>query len=125
MSAVARVIVVTVCLREGGTVTLPVERGGRARRLDARAILAALRALVARRRLDAHVSVREGCAGGCSGDGPNVDVRVYAAPRPGERPDHVALAWKTYVYTLGMLPSLADVIDEQLPSDRRAMPPAR
>ena len=125
MSAAARVIVVTVCLRERGTVTLPVERGARARRLDAPAILAALRALVARRRLGAHVSVREGCAGGCSGRGPNVDVRVYATPQPGERPDHVALAWKTYVYTLGTLPSLADVIDEQLPSDRRATPRAR
>jgi hypothetical protein len=125
MSA-ARLLVVTVCPRERGRVMLPVERQARARRLDATAILDALRALVARRQLAACVSLREGCAGGCSGPGPNVDVRVYAAPRPGEHPDHVALAWKTYVYSLGALPSLADVIDEHLPGRaRRATPAAR
>jgi hypothetical protein len=66
--------------------------------------------------------VREGCAGGCGQDGPNVDVRIYSAPRAGERTDEVAVGWKTYVYSLAMLRSLADVIDENLtaPGPRRA-----
>jgi hypothetical protein len=113
----ARRLVVTVCPRERGVVVLPLERGRRATRLDAGAVLAALRALVARRRLESRVEVRDGCAGGCFGAGPNVDVRVYAAA-PGERPDHVALTWKTYVYSLPALASLADVIDENLPGAR-------
>jgi hypothetical protein len=116
----ARRLVVTVCPRERGVVVLPVERGGRAARLDATAVLAALRALVAGRGLDGRVAVRDGCAGGCFAAGPNVDVRIYAASRPGERPDHVAVGSKTYVYSLGALPSLADVIDEHLPARRRA-----
>ena len=115
---VERRLVVTVCPRERGAVVLPVERGGRAARLDAAGVLTALRALVARRRLDDRVQVRDGCAGGCWGAGPNVDVRVYAATNPGERPDHVALGWKTYVYSLPTLASLADVIDENLPRAR-------
>ena len=111
-------LVVTVCPRERGAVVLPVERGGRAARLDAVGVLAALRALVTRRGLDDRVDVRDGCAGGCWGAGPNVDVRVYASTNPGERPDHVALGWKTYVYSLPTLASLADVIDENLPRAR-------
>ncbi len=114
----ARRLIVTVCPRERGVVTLPIERGGRATRLDASGVLGALRALVARRGLDDRVRVRDGCAGGCWSAGPNVDVRVYAAPAPGERPDHVALAWKTYVYSLPALASLADVIDQNLPRAR-------
>ena len=121
----ARRLVVTVCQGERGVVVLPVERGGRAARLDAAAVLAALRALVSRRGLDDRVTIRDGCAGGCHGSGPNVDVRVYAAPRPGERPDHVAVGWKSYVYSLPTLPSLADVIDEHLPGRRRATRGAR
>src|SRR5439155_22633760 len=117
MSA-ARRLVVTVCPRERGVVVLPVERGGRAARLDATGVLGALRALVARRGLDDRVHVRDGCAGGCWGAGPNVDVRIYAATNPGERPDHVAMGWKTYVYSLPTLASLADVIDENLPRAR-------
>ena len=113
-----RRLVVTVCPRERGAVVLPLERGGRAARLDAAGVLAALRALVARRGLDDRVHVRDGCAGGCWGAGPNVDVRVYAVATPGERADHVALAWKTYVYSLPTLASLADVIDENLPRAR-------
>jgi hypothetical protein len=111
-------LVVTVCPRERGAVVLPLERGGRAARLDAPGVLAALRALVARRGLDDRVHVRDGCAGGCWAAGPNVDVRVYATTNPGERPDHVALGWKTYVYSLPTLASLADVIDENLPRVR-------
>jgi hypothetical protein len=107
-----------VCPRERGVVVLPLERGGRARRLDAAGVLAALRGLVRARGLEDRVSVRDACAGGCGGAGPNVDVRVYAAAAPGERPDHVALAGKTYVYSLPALASLADVIDENLPAAR-------
>jgi hypothetical protein len=58
--------------------------------------------------------VREGCAGGCGAAGPNVDVRIYAAPRPGDPADAVAVGWKTYVYSLATLPSLAAVVDESL-----------
>jgi len=109
-----RRLVVTVCPREPGVVVLPVERGGRARRLDAPGVLAALEGVVARRRLGARVELREGCAGGCGGDGPNVDVTIYPATPRGERPDHVAVGWKTYVYSLPTLDCLATVIDENL-----------
>ena len=97
---------------------LPLERGGHATRLDATGVLAALRALVARRGLGDQVQVRDGCAGGCWSTGPNVDVRVYAVVAPSERDDHVALGWKTYVYSLPTLASLADVIDDNLPRAR-------
>ena len=110
-----RRLVITVCPREHGAVRLPIERGGRAGRLDAAAVARALTALVRRRALGDCVDVREGCAGGCGGAGPNVDVRVYAAPRVGERANAVALAWKTYVHALATLPSLASVIDDNLP----------
>lgn len=123
MSA-ARRLVVTVCPRERGVVVLPLERGTRAMRLDAAGVVAALRALVAGRGLTERVDIREGCAGGCWGAGPNVDVRVYAAG-PGERVDHVALGWKTYVYSLPTLASLADVIDQNLPGARATRRGAR
>jgi hypothetical protein len=120
---VARRLVVTVCLRETGVVVLPVERGERARRLDARAIYAALHALVARADVGDRVLVREACAGGCGGPGPNVSVAIYPIPAPGERADHVAVAWKTYVYSLPTLACLAQVIEENL--DEPAAPPHR
>jgi hypothetical protein len=110
----ARRLVITVCPRERGVVILPLERGGRATRLDASGVLAALQDLVATRGLSERVQIRDGCAGGCWSAGPNVDVRIYAATAPGERADHVALGWKTYVYSLPTLASLADVIDENL-----------
>ena len=122
MSPPDRRLVVTVCPREPGVVRLPVERGARAVRLDAAAVARELAALVARRRLGARVRVREGCAGGCASAGPNVDVRVYAAAREGERPDDVAVGWKTYVYSLAALPSLAAVIDESLRAPRSRRP---
>jgi hypothetical protein len=109
-----RRLVITLCPRERGAVTLPVEPGTRAVRLDAAAVTRALTALIARRGLADCVRLREGCAGGCGGPGPNVDVRVYATPRSGERADEVAVGWKTYVYSLATLPSLASVIDENL-----------
>jgi len=121
----ARRLLVTVCTRERGVVVLPLERGGAATRLDAAAVRDALCALVARRGLVDVVDVREGCAGGCWGSGPNVDVRIYAAPAPAERADHVALGWKTYVYSLPTLASLADVIDENLPAARATRRAAR
>jgi len=112
-------LVITVCPRECGEVVLPVERRRRARRLDARAILTELAALVARRGLGERVELREACAGGCGGPGPNVDVTIHPATPPGQRPDHVAIGWKTYVYSLPALDCLATVIDENLDEPRR------
>ena len=114
-----RRLVVTVCPRERGVVVLPVTRGGRAHRLDAPMILTHLRELVAERGLAERVRFREGCAGGCSGAGPNVSVEMFPLTRPGEREDHVAVGWKTYVYSLGTLDCLAAVIDDNLGRSRR------
>jgi len=66
------------------------------------------------RRLEEYVSVCEGCAGGCARVGPNVGVTMYPVPRPGEKPDHVAIGWKTYVYSLASLDCLATILDENL-----------
>jgi hypothetical protein len=109
-----RRIVVTVCPKERGRVLLAAVRGGRRRRLDAAGVVESLRALVTRRRLEGLVAVREGCAGGCSRPGPNVGVTIHAVPPPGARPDHVAIGWKTYVYSLASLDSVAAIIDENL-----------
>jgi hypothetical protein len=111
---VTRRLLICVCLRETGTVLLPVERGGRARRLDAAAITRHLEALIARRGLTDLVRVSDACAGGCSLRGPNVTVTIYPAARAGERADHVAVGWKTYVASLGTLDCLARVIDDNL-----------
>src|SRR5262245_37036376 len=131
-----RRLVITVCPREPGVVVLPIERGGRARRLDAAAIVQDLHELIARRGLGAHVSLREGCAGGCYGNGPNVSVTIYPLTRAGERVDSIAVGWKTYVYSLGTFACLAQVIEENLDappasrdkprvrSTRRFCPPA-
>jgi hypothetical protein len=118
-------LVVTVCAREPGVVVLPVERGGPARRLDARAIIRRLQALVDARGLGDRVQVREACAGGCTGRGPNVGVTIYPAPAPGERADQVAIGWKTYVYSLATLDCLARVIEENLDAPRAAPPRPR
>ncbi len=88
-------------------------------RLNAEAILKSLRELVAERGLDERVRLREGCAGGCSGPGPNVSVEIFPLGRPGEREDHVAVDWKTYVYSLGTLDCLAAVIEGNLGRSRR------
>jgi hypothetical protein len=119
-SGLTRRIVITVCPRERGAVRLPVERGGTAERMDAERIVARLQALIERRRLGDLVSVREACAGGCAGPGPNVSVTVHARPRPGERADHVALGWRTYVESLAALPCLATVIEENLTGEAPA-----
>jgi hypothetical protein len=115
----ARRLVITVCPREPGVVTLPIARGGRAVRLSAAAILRHLRELVAERGLAERVRLREGCAGGCSGPGPNVSVEIFPLTRPGEREDHVAVDWKTYVYSLASLECLAAVVEENLGRSRR------
>lgn len=123
-----RRLVITVCPREPGVVVLPLERGHRARRLDAAAIAQELRELVVRRGLGEHVSVREGCAGGCYSSGPNVSVAIFPPARSGERADGIAVGWKTYVYSLGALSCLAQVIEESLDAPIRAptsRPPAR
>lgn len=109
-----RRLVITVCPRERGVVVLPITRGGRAVRLDAASILRHLSGLVAERGLGERVRLREGCAGGCSGSGPNVSVEIFPLAGPGEREDHVAVDWKTYVYSLGTLDCLAAVIDDNL-----------
>ena len=114
-----RRLVVTVCPREPGVVTLPIARGGRAVRLTAEAIRRHLLELVAERGLGERVRLREGCAGGCSGPGPNVSVEIFPLGRPGEREDHVAVDWKTYVYSLGTLDCLAAVIEDNLGRARR------
>jgi hypothetical protein len=111
----ARRLVITVCPRERGRVVLPAERGGRRRRLDAAAVVRALGEIAARRGLGDRVVVCEGCAGGCSRPGPNVDVAVHAVPRPGERADNVSLGRRSYVDSLTALECLAAVIDENLP----------
>jgi len=114
-----RRLVITVCPREPGVVVLPITRGGRAVRLDAEAIRRHLEELVAERGLGERVRLREGCAGGCSGPGPNVSVEIFPLTRPGERADHVAVDWKTYVYSLGSLDCLAAVIEDNLGRSKR------
>ena len=111
---IRRRLVITVCLRESGVVVLPLERGGRRRRLDAAAVVRSLRDLVAASGYDALVSVREGCAGGCARMGPNVDVRIFPIAPPGAKPDTVAIDWRTYVYSLASLDCLASVIEDNL-----------
>ena len=95
---------------------MPVERGGRPRRLNADAILRHLQTLVEDRGLGEQVRIRDACAGGCGQRGPNVTVTIYPSVQPGERPDHVAVAWKTYVASLKSLECLARVIDDNLQS---------
>ena len=116
----ARRLVITVCPREPGRVVLPVERGARAARLGAADVVRELTALAARRGLADRVRIREGCAGGCGGAGPNVDVTIHRVPPDGERADHVAIGWRSYVYSLAALDCLAAVIEENLPAAARS-----
>jgi len=99
-------------------VTLPVRRGERRRRLGARAVARHLAELAAERGLADAVEVRDGCAGGCWLKGPNVSVAIYPVTPPGERPDHVAISWKTYVATLDELDCLATILEENLTRGR-------
>ncbi|MBI3826517.1 MAG: hypothetical protein HY294_11020 [Candidatus Rokubacteria bacterium] len=116
----ARRLEISVCPRERGTVVLPVRRGGRAERLDARRVAAELGRLIAERHLEPVVRVREACAGGCSAAGPNVSVSILAPVVAGERPDSIAIGWKTYVYSLATLDCLAAVIEDNLAPPREA-----
>ena len=109
-----RRIVITVCPLEPGLVTLPLTRGGRRRRLGAHAIAEHLTALAAERGVSDFVRIRNGCAGGCWLKGPNVSVAIYPATTAGERPDHVAVAWKTYVASLAGLDALETILEENL-----------
>lgn len=109
-----RRLVVTVCPREAGVVTLPIERGGRPVRMDAGALIRHLATLVARRGLRDRIRIRHGCAGGCAAAGPNLDVAIHARAAPGEPGDHVSLGRRTYVYTLPTLDCLARVLDDNL-----------
>jgi hypothetical protein len=120
-----RRLVITVCPREPGVVVLPVEHGARAGRLDAPAIAQRLQALIAARDLGDRVRVREACAGGCTGPGPNVGVTIYPPPAPGAPADQVAIGWKTYVYSLSALDCLARVIDDNLDAPRPPRPKLR
>jgi len=103
---------------------LPLEPGGTRRRLDAGRVRRELEALVERRGLGDLVTVRDACAGGCFAAGPNVSVTIYPPPHPGQRPSHVALGWRTYVYSIHDLESLAAVIDDNL-IEPAAAPPKR
>jgi hypothetical protein len=109
-----RRLVITVCPREAGVVALPLTRGGRRRRLDAPAIARHLATLAAERGLSDVVQIREACAGGCGLPGPNVSVSLHPVTPPGERPDHVAIAWRTYVTSLDRLDALATILEENL-----------
>lgn len=111
---VPRRLVVTVCPRESGRVALAVDHGGSPEWLDARGIAGRLRELIAVRGLGEQVSIVESCAGGCGRPGPNVGVTFHALARPGERADHVALGWKTYVYSLAEVGCLAAIVDDNL-----------
>src|SRR5438093_8845150 len=117
-----RSLVITVCPNEPGVVVLPLERGGRARRLDARAVAHHLAARAAARGVGDRVTLRSACAGGCTSAGPNVGVTIYPEPRGGESSDHVAIGWKTYVYSLPELDCLARIIDENLKTKARREP---
>ncbi len=110
----SRRLVINVCPLEAGLVSLPLRPGRRAVPMNARAIRQRLDEMVQARRLSDRVRVREACAGGCSGSGPNVSVTIYPEPRAGEPPDGIAIGWRTYVYSLGTLACLAAVIDDNL-----------
>jgi hypothetical protein len=109
-----RLLEITVCFREQGSVVLAVERGGRRRRMDARALAAHLERLIARRGLAGTVWISEGCAGGCSRNGPNVNVDIFLKAPPGEEQDRIAVARRSYVYSLPALRWLGQIIDENL-----------
>ena len=109
-----RRLVVTVCPREPGVVTLPIARGRRAEKLNATAIAHQLRQIVAERGL------ADACA--CARVRRRLlEARAQRVGRdlpddsPGRaREDHVAVGWKTCAYSLGTLDCLAAVLDDNL-----------
>src|SRR3989475_10738763 len=104
-----RCLVITVCPNEPGVVVLPLERGGRARRLDAPAVAHHLAALTAARGVGDRVTLRSACAGGCPRAGPNAGATTYPEPRGGGGPDNAATGGKAYGYSPGDLDCLARV----------------
>jgi hypothetical protein len=112
--AAVRRLVITVCPREPGVIVLPVRCGERRRRLDATGVAAGLDALARERGVADAVRVRAACAGGCALPGPNVSVTVHPPVRPGERPDHVAIGWRSYVASLADLDCLARILEDNL-----------
>jgi hypothetical protein len=127
MASRERLVEITVCPRESGTVRLPVGKGSRRVTMNARALARHLERLIEARDLDGRVWVREGCAGGCWLSGPNVTVECFAKALPGELQDHIAIERKTYTYSLASLDSLSRLIDENvgLPRRKRAGRSAR
>lgn len=114
-----RRLVITVCPREPGTVLLPLEPGGRRHRFDAPAILAALQALVSARGLEERVTLAGRAArAGATAAAPTSLVDIHVEAAPGRRQDHVAVGWKTYVYSIGRLDCLATIVDESLTTPR-------
>ena len=129
-----RLLEITVCPLESGSVVLPLKRGARPERMDARAITRRLKALISRGGLAETVWLREDCAGGCHRAGPNVNVDVFVKAPPGEEQDHIAVESKSYVYSLPSVDCLVQIIDENLRparsrrtraarSERRRRPP--
>jgi len=129
-----RLLEITVCPLESGSVVLPLKRGARPERMDARAITRRLKALISRRGLAETVWLREDCTGGCHRAGPNVNVDVFLKAPPGEEQDHIAVESKSYVYSLPSVDCLVQIIDENLRparsrrtraarSERRRRPP--
>ena len=129
-----RLLEITVCPLESGSVVLPLKRGGHPERMDARAIRKHLERLIQRRGLAGTVWLREDCAGGCHRAGPNVNVDVFVKAPPGEEQDHIAVESKSYVYSLPSVDCLVQIIDENLRparsrrtraarSERRRRPP--
>ncbi len=109
-----RLLEITVCPLERGSVMLRAVRGGRARRMDARAIRKHLERLIQRRKLAGTVWLREDCAGGCHRAGPNVNVDIFLKAPPGLEQDHVTVQSKSYVYSLLSVACLVQIIDENL-----------
>ncbi len=66
--------------------------------------------------------VREGCAGGCHARGPNVSLTIHTRSPAGERPDNIAIGWRTYVGSIDDLDCLAAILDENLASARAPWP---
>ena len=54
-----------------------------------------------------------------------MSVEIFPPVRAGERPDHVAIGWKTYVYSLPTLACLATILEENLGRAGRWTPPRR
>ena len=99
----ARRLVITVCPRELGVVTLPVARGGRAVKLSAAAILRHLAELVTERGSPSACGCARAAPAAARDPVPTYRSRSFRSRAPASAMDHVAVAWKTYVYSLASL----------------------